>query len=363
MKTERAPCEGAPSPTQTSYPLSFVKDGQPDRPSSSSVTSSTFAIQSPSNVRQLETTGKKKKDYRLGWLVWHTTKNKDLSPMNVRMLNLFVLEGLHSTDNKIIISTEEMAELLETSEKVIRQSRDRLIALNLIRLLLKGYSIPKGGRVCSEYALGSGFDGVRPIMRGKGKIPHNHKAKRGYSTTPLKEDGTGVLEIQKGGVRIPPSPISTPHTHTQELPLAFSKENWDAYCFKLNSTREQKDIDRTFDKALIDGATSENWESYAKVYDSHYKPSTKAAPAPSPKIWHKQPCKPQRSHCESPRLEPLDYTQPEILQNQIYTALKEGLSIRMIKANADPAQYEEAYRRAEASLLSLRSEPLKHPNK
>ena len=350
MKTERAPCEGAPSPTQTSYPLSFVKDVQPDRPSSSSVTSSTFAIQSPSNVRQLETTGKKKKDYRLGWLVWHTTKNKDLSPMNVRMLNLFVLEGLHSTDNKIIISTEEMAELLETSEKVIRQSRDRLIALNLIRLLLKGYSIPKGGRVCSEYALGSGFDGVRPIMRGKGKIPHNRKPKRGYSTTPLKEDRTGVLEIQKGGVRITPSPNSTPHTHTQELPLAFSKENWDAYCFELNSIREQKDIDRTFEKALIDGATNENWESYAKVYDSHYKPSTKTASAPSPKSWQKELCKPQRSHCESPRLEPLDYNQPQVLENQIYTALKEGLSVIMIKANAEPTRYEEAYRKAEARL-------------
>jgi len=348
MKTERAPCKGAPSPTQTSYPLSFVKDGQADRSPSSSVTSSTFAIQSPSNVRQLETTGKKKKDYRLGWLVWHTTKNKDLSPMNVRMLNLFVLEGLHSTDNKIIISTEEMAELLETSEKVIRQSRDRLIALNLIRLLLRGYSIPKGGRVCSEYALGSGFDGVRPKMRGKGKISHNRKAKRGYSTTPLSEDRTGVLEIQKGGVRIPPSPSSTPHTHTQELPLAFSKENWDAYCIKLNSTREQKDIDRTFDKALIDGATNENWESYAKVYDSYYKPSAKTAPAYSFKSWQKQTCEPQRSQCESPRLHPLKYDKADDVATLIQNGIREGTSLAFLQASVPEQIWKEAYTKATA---------------
>jgi len=144
-------------------------------------------------------------------------------------------------------------------------------------------------------------------------------------------------------VRIPPSPISTPHTHTQELPLAFSKENWDAYCFKLNSTREQKDIDRTFEKALIDGATSENWESYAKVYDSHYKPSTKTAPAPSPKSWQKQPCKPQRSQCESPRLHPLEYDKVDDVAILIKNGIREGTSLAFLQASVPEQIWKEAY--------------------
>jgi hypothetical protein len=125
---------------------------------------------------------------------------------------------------------------------------------------------------------------------------------------------------------------------------AFNKENWLKRGKETYPDWDDRDLNGAFYSAQIKGVNG-SWPSYQdKCYALRFKSQQTSAVAL--KSWQKKPCKPQRSQCESPRLEPLDYTQQEILENQIYTALKEGLSVIMIKANADPTRYEDAHRKA-----------------
>jgi hypothetical protein len=70
-----------------------------------------------------------------------------------------------------------------------------------------------------------------------------------------------------------------------------------------------------------------------------------------PKVVSSQP---QRSQCESPRLAPIDYKDPKTVEDLIYTALKEGLSLVMIEANTDAALYKDAFSKVEAHFAKPR---------
>ena len=347
MKIEEAPYGGATSPSQTSYPVDCVKVNSSQH---SIATSSTRSILPPDNVHHTHP-AEKPKDYRLGWLSWHTTNNKNLKLTGVRGLNFLVLSVWDKRDRKMIINLDQLTQGLNIAKPNARRLIDLLIAENLIVRLVQG-SCKKGqGRICSEYGLGSGFDGEPPRMWGKDKLLSNTNEGRGVQRLPLGQEVTGSRNLNGQAVRGLPSPNGTLNTHTKELPLAFNKENWIKECLKLNQSRDLKDIDHTFEKARDEkGAKDSDWMRWAKHYDRYYEPTTKESPAPAPKSWQKQPIKPQESSCFSPRLKPLDHTDPKILEDSLYYALKNRDSIDCIVAGLDPAMVASAKERAEARL-------------
>lgn len=314
------------------------------------------------------------KDYRLAWLAWlMAKKGRELTPMGVRVLVWMVLEAWQKEDRKMIVSHEELASQMQTETKVIRATLDRLVAMKCLVVMVKGSCIKKQQRICSQYALGDAFEGIPPKMRGKNNFLHYARVGRGERNPPIEQATTGVVETQAGeertppitstpigGVQIhdrgeptPPSPISTPNTHTKEVPSAFSQENW---------LKRGKDTYPDWDEGNMMGAfhnaeakrVNGTWPSYQDKCYHLRKSSAKEAPKVAsaqkdqrPKV---VPSQPHRSQCESPRLPPIDYNNPKILEEQIYTGLREDLSLRMIEVSADPALYKEAYMRAEARL-------------
>jgi hypothetical protein len=133
----------------------------------------------------------------------------------------------------------------------------------------------------------------------------------------------------------------------------LSKENW---------LKRGKETYPDWDEGNMMGAfhnaeakrLNGTWPSYQDKCYHLRKTSAKEAPrvASTQKDQRPKgtPSKTQRSQCESPRLAPIDYNDLKTLEEQIYTALKEGLSLIMIKASADLVVYKEAYKRAEARL-------------
>jgi hypothetical protein len=51
----------------------------------------------------------------------------------------------------------------------------------------------------------------------------------------------------------------------------------------------------------------------------------------------------EKSSCDSPKLSPIDYNSVSVVTSLITTALKEGLSVAMIKASAPKDVWEKAY--------------------
>ena len=329
---------------------------------------------SQDNVRLAKYVGSRPNDYRLGWLAWLISKKgRELAPMGVRVLGWMVLEAWQGKDRKMIVSHEELALQMETETKVIRATLDRLVAMKCLKVLVKGSCRKNQRRICSQYALGEAFEGKPPKMRGMNKSLQYVSAGREELAPPIEQSLTGGVEIQTGedrtppitststgGVQIhnrgeptPPSPISTLNTHTKELPSALSKENWLKRGKEKYPDWDDRDLSGAFYSAEAKGLNG-TWPSYQdKCY--HLR---KVSPKEAPKIAssHKDqrpkaaPSQPHRSQCESPRLAPIDYNDLKTLEEQIYTALKEGLSLKMIEASADPVLYKEAYKRAEARL-------------
>lgn len=329
---------------------------------------------SQDNVCQAKYVGSRPNDYRLAWLVWLTSKKgRELAPMGVRVLVWMVLEAWQKEDRKMIVSHEELALQMETETKVIRPTLDRLVAMKCLKMLVKGSCRKNQRRVCSQYALGEAFEGKPPKMRGKNKSLKYASEGREERTPPIEQSLTGGVEIQTGedctppitststgGVQIhnrgeptPPSPISTLNTHTKELPSALSKENWLKRGKEKYPDWDDRDLSGAFYSAEARGLNG-TWPSYQdKCY--HLR---KVSPKEAPKIAssHKDqrpkavPSQPHRSQCESPRLPPIDYNDLKTLEEQIYTALKEDLSLSMIKVSADPGLYKTAYESAAARL-------------
>jgi hypothetical protein len=264
-----------------------------------------------------------------------------------------VLEAWQGKDRKMIVSHEELALQMETETKVIRATLDRLVAMKCLKVLVKGSCRKNQRRICSQYALGEAFEGNPPRMRGKNKSLQYVSAGREERTPPIEQSLTGGVQIHNRGEPTPPSPISTLNTHTNNVVLALSKENW---------LKRGKETYPDWDEGNMMGAfhTAEakrvngTWPSYQdKCY--HLR---KTSPKEAPKVasTHKDqrpkavPSQPHRSQCESAKLPPINYNDLKTLEEQIYTALKEGLSLIMIEASADPVLYKEAYKRAEARL-------------
>ena len=268
----------------------------------------------------------------------------------------------------MIVSHEELALQMETETKVIRATLDRLVAMKCLKVLVKGSCRKNQRRICSQYALGEAFEGKPPKMRGKNKSLHYLREGWEERIPPIEQYPTGGVEIQTGedrtppitststgGVQIhnrgeptPPSPISTLNTHTNNVGLALSKENW---------LKRGKDTYPDWDEGNMMGAfhnaeakrVNGTWPSYQdKCY--HLR---KTSPKEAQKVasTHKDqrpkvgPSQPHRSQCESPRLPPIDFNDLKTLEEQIYTALKEGLSLKMIEASADPVLYKKAVAR------------------
>jgi len=325
---------------------------------------------SQDNVRQAKYVGSRPNDYRLAWLAWLTSKKgRELAPMGVRVLVWMVLEAWQKEDRKMIVSHEELALQMETETKVIRPTLDRLVAMKCLKMLVKGSCRKNQRRICSQYALGEAFEGKPPKMRGKNKSLQYVNEGREDRTPPVEQPLTGGVEIQIGedrtppvtststrGVQIhnrgeptPPSPISTLNTHTKELPSAFSKENWLKRGKEKYPDWDDRDLSGAFYSAEAKGLNG-TWPSYQDKCYHLRKTSAKEAPrvASTQKDQRPKgtPSKTQRSQCESPRLAPIDYNNLKTLEEQIYTALKEGLSLIMIEASADPVLYKEASMRA-----------------
>jgi hypothetical protein len=272
--------------------------------------------------------------------------------MGVRLLVILVGEIWQSKDNKMIVADNELAEILITSPKVIRETMNLLIAEKLIERLLRGSAIKGRSRICSQYVLGSVFAGVPLMMRGKDKGKPYPKSQRGYSTTPLDKGTTGVLQLPRRGERATPSPICTLNTHTKKLPLAFTKENW------LNRGKanypdwDADNMMSAFYDSEMKGLNG-NWPSFQDKCYHLRRVSAKTTPAPAPKGWQRQPSKPQESSCYSPRLPRLDYNNPKVLEDSLYDALRNGNTPTCILASVkDPALAQSVLAKATARLES-----------
>jgi len=193
------------------------------------------------------------------------------------------------------------------------------------------------------------FERTEPKGKPRGKPPT--KGEKVQKSIPFNNAEKVQKSISKRYKNLYPHPIGQPiHTHTKELPSAFTKENWLLECQKVRPSRDLKDIDRTFSLAQGRGAKDGHWMHWVEYFDSYYEPTTKASPAPAPKSWQRQPSKPQEPSCYSPPQKPLDYTDPKILEDSLYYALKNRDPIACITAGLDPAMVASAKERAEARL-------------
>jgi len=149
-----------------------------------------------------------------------------------------------------------------------------------------------------------------------------------------------------------PLPIVSPYknTHTEELPSAFTKENWLKECQKVNPSRDLKDIERTFPLALRKGAKDGDWMYLVEYFDSFYTPPISPArpsPAPRPAV---------KSSCESPKQAPLDLNERKTLEEALFVALSNGETPACILASVkDPALAQSALAKAEARLETSRN--------
>jgi len=148
-----------------------------------------------------------------------------------------------------------------------------------------------------------------------------------------------------------PLPIVPPiHTHTEELPSAFTKENWLKECQRVRPSRDLKDIDRTFSLAQGRGAKDGHWMHWVEYFDSYYTPPISPArpsPAPRPAV---------KSSCESPKQAPLDLNERKTLEEALFVALSNGETPACILASVkDPALAQSALAKAEARLETSRN--------
>ena len=342
MKTEEATCKVAPSPTQISYPLYNVKDGVIEDSPHTGVTCSPCSIESPQTQKLYITPvveGRKPKDPRFACL-GYIQKLKGIPSTAKSILTYFVMVRQWRPDRLIIIGFDEVAEKLGLSRRQVIRLIKCLIENNCLRLMKKGGI--KGGTKyeANSYALGSLFDNLPPEEPKRRAVTKMSPIKGSRSVTKMS-----IEQCQE----CHPLPIVPPiHTHTEELPSAFNKENWLTECQRLNPSRDLKDIDYTFHLAESEGAKDGDWMLFVRRYDRSYKPRSKAPTAPAVRSPTPRPA--VKSSCESPSLPPLDLSNPQVLEHELYDALKNNNPTACIIAGLDPALVESATAKAEARL-------------
>ena len=346
MKTEEAPCKGAPSPIQTSCPLYHVKDGLIEPSSHSAVTSSTLSIESPQTTNLYITSPperpKKAKDLQLACL-GHIQKLKGIPSTAKAILTWLVTIRQWRADRLIIVSFGLVADHFGLSRRQVIRLFQILEESGCLRIFKRG-GIRGGTRYeGNTYALGSLFDNLPPEESFKRPVTKMSPIKGSPSVTKMS-----IEQCQE----CHPLPIVSPYknTHTEELPSAFTKENWLKECQKVNPSRDLKDIERTFPLALRKGAKDGDWMYLVEYFDSFYTPPISPArpsPAPRPAV---------KSSCESPKQAPLDLNERKTLEEALFVALSNGETPACILASVkDPALAQSALAKAEARLETSRN--------
>ena len=288
MKTEEATCKVAPSPTQISYPLYNVKDGVIEDSPHTGVTCSPCSIESPQTQKLYITPppqGRKKpKDPRFACL-GYIQKLKRIPSTAKAILTWLVMERQWRDDRLIIVSFGLVADHFGLSRRQVIRLFQILEESGCLRIFKRG-GIRGGTRYeGNTYALGSLFDNLPPEESFKRPVTKMSPIKGSPSVTKMS-----IEQCQE----CHPLPIVSPYknTHTEELPSAFTKENWLKACQKVNPSRDLKDIERTFPLALRKGAKDGDWMYLVEHFDSFYTPrSAPAGKSPSSAVWVKQPKK------------------------------------------------------------------------
>ena len=352
MKKEEATCEDSGPLTQSSSLVGFVTEGISR---DSKIRTCTAPVSSNSGAIEVSVEAGKANDYRLDWLA-ENVRRSDVSPLARCVLTWLITKRQWRKDRRMIVGKGELAEVFKVHERTIDRCISELLASHCLRLVKQGGSLLGQRREANIYALGSAFDGIPPRFLSKGKDKELPVAEMSpvAKNPPVMKTSPVEKTNSDQGCPCPPLPIVHPkHTNTNNVVLAFSKENW---------LKRGKDTYPDWDEGNMMGAfhnaeakrVNGTWPSYQdKCY--HLR---KSSPKEAPKVastykdrgLKAEPSQPHRSQCESPRLPPIDYNNPKILEEQIYTGLKEGLSLKMIEASADPVLYKEAYKRAEARL-------------
>jgi len=352
VKKEKATCEDAAPLTQSSSLVGFVAEGISR---DSKISTCTAPASSNNGALEVTVEAGKAKDYRLDWLA-ENVRRSGISPLARCVLTWLITKRQWRTDRLMIVGKGELAEVFMVHERTIDRCVSELLASHCLRLVKQGGSLLGQRREANIYALGSAFDGIPPRFLSKGKDKELPVAEMPpVAKTPLVTKTSPVEKTSNDqGCPCPPLPIVHPnHTHINNVVLALSKENW---------LKRGKETYPDWDEGNMMGAfhnaeakrLNGTWPSYQdKCYllrKTSPKEAPKVASARKDQRPKTVPSQPQRSQCESPRLAPIDYNDLKTLEEQIYTALKEGLSLIMIKASTDPVLYREALKRAQARL-------------
>jgi len=346
MKTERAPCEGAPSPTQISNPPYNVKDGVLEDSPHTAATSSRLSIESPQTEKLYITPppqGRKKpKDPRFACL-GYIQKLKGIPSSAKNILTWLVMERQWRNDRLIIVSFGLVADHFGLSRRQVIRLFHILEDSGCLRIVKRG-GIRGGTRYeGNTYALGSLFDNLPPEESKKRPVTKMSPIKGNPSVTKMSIEQCQECHLL---------PIVSPYknTHREESPWAFTKESWLKACQRLNPTRDLIDIERTFPLAIRKGAKDGDWMHWVEYFDSFYTPHTvpaRSSPAPRPAV---------KSSCESPKQARLDYNDPKILEEALFVALSNGETTACILASVkNPALAYSARAKAEARIETSRN--------
>jgi len=316
-----------------------------DAPAYSAVTCSPCSIESPQTQKLYITPiveGRKTKDPRFACL-GYIQKLKGISSSAKNILTWLVMERQWRKDRLIIVGKGECAERFGKSRRQVIRLFQILEESGCLRIFKRGGSTRGSKREANTYALGSLFDNLPPEESKRRPVS-------GMSLVPQVPLVTKMSDDQCQECH--PLPIVSPYknTHTEELPLAFNKENWLLECQRLNPSRDLKDIERTFPLALRKGAKDGDWMHWVEYFDSFYRPPTatrRSSPAPRPAV---------KSSCESPKQARLDYNDPKILEEALFVALSNGETPAIILASVkDPALAKSVLAKVEARIETSRN--------
>ena len=354
MKIEEATCKVAPSPTQISYPLYNVKDGVIEDSPHTGVTCSPCSIESPQTQKLYITPvveGRKKpKDPRFACL-GYIQKLKAIPSTAKAILTWLVMERQWRTDRLIIVSFGLVADHFGLSRRQVIRLFQILEESGCLRMFKKGGSTRGSKREANTYSLGSLFDNLPPEETKRRPVS-------GMSLVPPVPLVTKMSDDQCQECH--PLPIVPPiHTHTEELPTAFNKENWLNRGKAKYPNWDADNMTSAFYSGEMKGLNG-NWPSFQdKCYHLRITSAkTTPAPAPAPRSWQKQASKPQDSSCESPRPKPIDYDKnPKVFEDDLYTALRYGYTTDVILSGVkDLALRESGLAKAKARIETSKSD-------
>ena len=372
MKTEEATCKVAPSPTQISYPIYNVKDGVIEDSPNTAVTCSPCSIESP-QTQKLYITPRFEKTKKENTDAYYETAVRMFSGIDPRLtpFDTLVLDQMvawvKKPDAFMICGAEKCGNWFGVSKATAQACLNRLEKCGYFRCFKKG----NGRGNASKYVLGELYSKgkrewiqeqllaneyssrpqnfVRTKPKGKPRGKPFIKGERVQKSATFNNTERVQKSAHKGCKNLLSQPIGQPiHTHTKELPSAFNKENWLKECQRLNPSRDLKDIDYTFHLAESEGAKDGDWLLSVRRYDRSYNPRSKAPTAPAVRSPAPRPA--VKSSCESPSLPPLDLSNPQVLEHELYDALKNNNPTACIIAGLDPALVKSATAKAEARL-------------